>query len=326
LSEITIVEGEGELVVPSIVRDDDIKYHTIDRNFKILEVSPSSKYFPHDISQLKVDHSFFENEPLLHHQNLWEAYVSTSRGCWYNCAYCGSARSRNKNSPVRERSIESIRDEVLDLVRLHPHIQTIRILDDLFLKDVGSVAKSISIFQGLDLTWRAMAHILSIARLEQQHLLDLKQCGCRELFIGIESGSKKILESIHKVSDTDLIRKTVCRLLDIGINVKGFFIIGFPNENKEDMEETFLLAESLFQHSLSSKGSFRTSVFQFRPYHGTELYEKLQFKGEKGENTPNEDLSNTIGRQQFNVDSGNYSNVPDDVMMEYIAKINLLSS
>jgi hypothetical protein len=41
-------------------------------------------------------------------------------------------------------------------------------------------------------------------------------------------------------------------------------------------------------------------------------------------NIPNQDLSGSIGRKQFNVSSGNYSNVSDDVMMKYIIEINNL--
>lgn len=318
-----IVEGEGELAVPAIIQNKVKEFDFCIENFRVIHVSSRSEYFPHNISDSRVNHTFFANEPLFHHHGMWEAYLSTSRGCVYNCAYCSSARSRNVNFPVRERSVDSIREEISDLISVHPEIQAIRILDDLFLRNRESVSRAVDIFRDFNLTWRAMAHILSISQLDNFHLQQLKSSGCKELFIGIESGSKRILDLIHKVSNTQTIYDTICKLLDIGIDVKGFFIIGFPTEESYEMEETYLLAKRLFEYSVHSLGKFRTSVFQFRPYHGTELYEALAHT-KMIHNIPNQDLSGSIGRKQFNVSSGNYSNVSDDVMMKYIIEINNL--
>lgn len=98
------------------------------------------------------------------------------------------------------------------------------------------------------------------------------------------------------------------------------FMYGFPDETQEDMEETYKLACELRNISEKCEGTFRPSVFQFRPYHGTRLYNEIL---EKGIDIPNCHYNSSYtlkGRSQFNFCSGNYSRVPDEILEEYIVK------
>ena len=149
------------------------------------------------------------------------------------------------------------------------------------------------------------------------------QSGCMEVFIGIESGSPRILKMIHKTSDVDLIKRTIERLFRVGINVKGYFIFGFETEKIEDMQMTYDLARQLKESSVKNHTNFRTSVFQFRPYHGTELYHDMISKGRIiDEIVYNGDLSTNIGRKQFNFTSGNFSETSDEDLRKFITETN----
>lgn len=104
------------------------------------------------------------------------------------------------------------------------------------------------------------------------------------------------------------------------------FIYGFPQETKEDFQKTFELALKLKAVSQDTNGTFRVSVFQFRPYHGTQLYNEIL------ENTGiihgcefNQSISQFNGRSQFNFDFGNYSVESDEVLNEYIIKTQKLT-
>ena len=71
----------------------------------------------------------------------------------------------------------------------------------------------------------------------------------------------------------------------------------------------------------SSKGNFRTSVFQFRPYHGTRLYNEIvSSTGILKEPQLNHAINLFAGRTQFNVAFGNYSATSDEILNEYIIK------
>jgi len=229
----------------------------------------------------------------------------------------------NRDTPIRERSAQSVADEVKALYELYQDVHSVRVLDDLFLRNVESVERAVRIFKYVPVVWRAMAHVLSLYRLSNIQLLELKRSGCTELFIGIESGSPRILKMIHKTFNVDLIKQTIERLFSVGISVKGYFIFGFETEGINDMQMSYDLAVQLKELSLKNHVKFRTSVFQFRPYHGTELYHNM-ILNEKiiDEVMYHGDLSTNIGRRQFNFTSGNFSEVTDEDLQKFIIKTN----
>lgn len=320
---VDIVVGEGDFVVSAIVQGKPLDIIYQDGNKRVIMVSAISPYFPHDISNIPLDRSFFVNQPLRHARGFNEVSIITSRGCMYNCAFCLAARSLNKETPIRERNAQSVAGEVRMLCELYQNVDSVRVLDDLFLRNADSVERAVRMFGDVPITWRAMAHVLSFYKLSDAQLLELKRSGCMELFIGIESGSSRILKMIHKTSDVDLIRRTIKRLFHTGIDVKGYFIFGFETETIEDMQMSYDLATWLKESSVKDGVNFRTSVFQFRPYHGTELYHDMILKGRIiDEVVYSEDLSTNIGRKQFNFMSGNFSEVSDEILRDFIIKTN----
>lgn len=320
---IDIVVGEGDYVVSAIVQGKSMEIIYQDDNKRVIEVSMTSPYFPHDISNIPLDRSFFVNQPLRHTLGFNEVSIITSRGCMYNCAFCSAARSLNMEIPIRERNAQSVANEVRMLCELYRNVNAVRVLDDLFLRNAESVRRAVCVFGHVPVTWRAMAHVLSFYKLSDAQLLELRRSGCVEVFIGIESGSPRILKMIHKTSDVDLIKRTTERLFRANIGVKGYFIFGFETETIEDMQMSYDLAAWLKDSSAKIGVNFRTSVFQFRPYHGTELYHDLILKGKIIDEVEYyDDLSVSIGRKQFNFTSGNFSEVSDEILRGFITKTN----
>lgn len=332
-NHIDVVHGDGELIAKAIVVNHIQEQPVVENhNRRFFKVGTSSTYFVKDISNDVLDRSFFVNEPIIHPFGFTEANIVTSRGCVYNCAFCAAARSLNKDFAIREKSRESIVAEIASILEAHPNLQSIRVLDDLFLKNSASVAKAIDVFNHFNLQWRSMAHVQTFRNVEENTIRELRRSGCKELFIGIESGSPRILKGIHKTTDVEIVKNNLSMLLRNGISIKGYFIFGFPGEKKEDFELTYTLAKDLNEIALESGSRFRTSVFQFRPYHGTELYHSLEL--ESGDAAfakvsavePDKELSDLVGRVQFNFHSGNYSDEPVELVREYINKTTILSS
>lgn len=240
---------------------------------------------------------------------------TSSRGCMYNCAFCGGARSLNRDIPIRIRSTESIVSEIRDIISLYPDVKCIRILDDLFLRDGKSIDMANKIFSEFpQLSWRGMVHVLSLIN-NITKADELPQSHCRELFIGIESGSERVRRHINKRGTKQEILEVASAILKNNIDLKGYFIYGFPDKTEEDFKETYDLALRIKEISMKTGGQFRTSVFQFRPYHGTELYFEIEKKG--GIMHPcvfNQSISQFEGRSQFNFSFGNYSLEPDNLL------------
>lgn len=290
-------------------------------NRRVFRVDQSSHYLVHDISNVPLDRTLFSNEPVVHPLGFVEANIVASRGCVYNCTFCAAARSLNKDYPVRERSSTSIIAELSDIAANNPEVTSIRVLDDLFLKSKDSVAKAATVFSPFSFKWRSMAHVQTFRNVDAELMQRLKQSGCHELFIGIESGAEKILSEINKTKDIPTIIANLTKVFEAGINMKGYFIYGFPRETEEDMKQTYQLALQLKSLAVSFGVNFRTSVFQYRPYHSTQIYHDLEAQGKNLAVTrvaPNEALSRLVGRQQFNFHSGNYSVVDYEVVERYI--------
>jgi radical SAM superfamily enzyme YgiQ (UPF0313 family) len=66
----------------------------------------------------------------------------------------------------------------------------------------------------------------------------MAKSGCKEVAIGIESGSDRILQAIHKCSTSEKNKKAIQMAHDAGLQVKGFFIIGLPGESEYTIAET----------------------------------------------------------------------------------------
>ncbi len=324
---LNIIIGEGEFIIPQIVMENCSQEpeEQMDSKF-VYRVNSNSVYFPKDISNIFLNRKYLGNEIVINHYGEKEIAIITSRGCMFDCAFCGGARSLNKDVTIRTRTEESVIKEIYEILSTYPDIQSVRILDDLFLRNSKSIDMANNIFsQFSQLSWRGMAHVLSLVNAIEK-IKELRVGGCKELFIGIESGSESVRKRINKMGDSDDIIKVSQEILQNGIDLKGYFIYGFPKETKEDFQKTYELAKELKEFSLKTDGTFRTSVFQFRPYDGTQLYnEIMQDTGIIQGCQFNDTISQFKGRSQFNFDFGNYSMESDEVLNEYILKTQRLT-
>lgn len=317
-----IVIGDGEFILPAIVTGKCIEAPILtEKNKKVYRVDRNSIYYPKDISNISLNRKFLPDEIVFNHYGQKEGAIITSRGCAFDCAFCGGANSLNKDVTIRIRSEESVIQEIGELVSIYPDIQSIRILDDLFLRNGRSIDMAYRVFSHFPkIKWRGMVHVKSLVN-ELDKISILRKSNCEELFMGIESGSNKIRKKINKLGTTDEVINVATAILSGGIDLKGYFIYGFPKETEEDYQETYSLAKRLKKISNTTEGNFRTSVFQFRPYQGTQLYDEIiQDTGIIKEAKINQEISRFKGRTQFNFTFGNYSSTSDEILNSYIIK------
>lgn len=322
---ITLVIGEAELILPEIIKHPElaIKYSS---NLNIVNVKPESRFYPSDIN-LPLDRAIFKNEPIQREDlGLVEAHIVASRGCCYDCAFCTAARSLNPHIKPRYRTYDSLAEEIGTILKLHPETNCIRVLDDLFLRDQTSIELATKLFPANKLCWRSMAHINTFQHLSSKQLDNIKNSGCRELFMGIESGNDETLKHIRKPFTVDLAYKTVCRILDAQIPVKCYFILGLPGETKFAANDTIALATRLRDYADKKGTQFRISPFQFRPYHGTALRDEIIKKGQTIIPIRNRaDISDSLKINPFDCISGVYAEYDEhtlSVLMEEINRIN----
>lgn len=115
----------------------------------------------------------------------------------------------------------------------------------------------------------------ALSKLEKGDFLMLEKAGCKCLSIGVESGSERIRTMLHKPIDT-------VKLLEINRNIRRcpivplyFFMMGFPGETEEDLEQTV----SLFQRLVTENPNAAKSMNICTPYPGTKLFEMAVQRG-----------------------------------------------
>jgi radical SAM superfamily enzyme YgiQ (UPF0313 family) len=187
--------------------------------------------------------------------------ILASRGCPYRCKFCACHKVWGTRRP-RIRSVENIMQEVEHIVRTYGQDFFI-FWDDLFTAS----KKRVIVFceellkRDLNIKWLCLARLNNIDR----EMLDvMKKAGCTQIQVGVESGSERILKFIGKDLAISLINEKAQIINDAAINWLAFFIVGFPTETKEEIEQTLNYIKEIKPSTVA--------VSIFAPYPGTEFH------------------------------------------------------
>lgn len=196
--------------------------------------------------------------------------IMASRGCHHQCAYCYQCNP-NVNNKWRAYSPNRVVDLIQEL-RDGYGVNAIMIQDDLFFGRkswVEEVCREI-LRRGLDMSFRADCRIDYINAFPDDFLALVRRAGLKSLYLGVESGSDRILKMIHKNITAEDVRRAVARLRDHDIVPQLSFMAGFPSETMQDVHQTL----SLMLEAVRIHPGARTSNLQlYTPYPGTELWQ-----------------------------------------------------
>lgn len=204
------------------------------------------------------------------HKQSPTAPIIITRGCPFNCTYCGGPKVSGKK--IRSHSVDYVINQIEFLVKRYG-IREIDIEDDNFTMNrdfVEDFCKKL-IKKNFGITWTCPNGV-RLDTLDEKLLRLMKKSGCYSLFVGIESGSDRIRKHMRKNLDTKTIEEKVRLVRKCGIEAVGFFIIGYPEETVEDINKSIDLAMRLDL----KRAAFNT----FKPFAGTEIYDQLVKRGE----------------------------------------------
>lgn len=193
--------------------------------------------------------------------------VITSRGCPYSCCFCSIEQVMGRK--FRARSPENVIAEI-DRIVTEYDINTIYFEDDNLAMDKERCKKlfQMMIERDYGITWFPRNGI-RMETLDHEILQLMRRSGCGRVWIAPESGSLRILqEVINKRLDIEHVYKVAKMILDEGIPVTCFFVVGFPQETHEDLEMTFKMALELKKLGVDD---FWFSCAM--PYLGTKLFD-----------------------------------------------------
>lgn len=196
------------------------------------------------------------------------AAIITSRGCPFDCFYCST--NQMSGSKWRARSPENIIREIKQVRNRYPNIQCFDFADDNFLVSRHRVEKLANIIRAekLGISWGFLTRVEYI----DKKLLDiLSGAGANAMFVGIESGSTRVLHLMNRRYTPEEVIDKVGHAESVGIRVTASFMMGLPFESEQDVRETFKLLREI--------PASNTQCHIFTPLIGTPSYYKPEDYG-----------------------------------------------
>lgn len=190
------------------------------------------------------------------------APIITTRGCPYKCTYCSAPITAGDK--MRFRNPVAVVDEIEMLVKDYG-VREIQIEDDNFTlrrSHAEAVCKEL-LKRKVQVLW-SLPNGVRIDKLDRDLVRLMKESGCYLMALGIESANQRILDMVKKQLNKEIVKKTVCEVVDAGIEAWGFFMIGFPTETKEEIQNTINFALEL--------PLTRAQFTKATPLPGTDIY------------------------------------------------------
>jgi anaerobic magnesium-protoporphyrin IX monomethyl ester cyclase len=188
--------------------------------------------------------------------------VITARGCAYKCDFCVSPAFFRG---VRQRNLELVALELAQM-KDERQIHHVHFYDDVFAYSLQKLKRVAELITPLELTYDCYVRVDNTT----SEMLDVMHAsGCVQVRFGVETGDF-VHRSLHKGGRSVSFEKHValveqCR--ELGIETQASYILGFPDETREDMLGTIEFADRL--------NTDRVGFYKLTPYPGTKYWKLL---------------------------------------------------
>ena len=201
-----------------------------------------------------------------------------SRGCPYRCNWCAKPISGDK---FHVRPADAVAEEILELKEKHG-AEHVWFGDDVFALNHHWAAQFADEIEKrncvLPFKIQSRADLMT-----DETVQALKRAGCAEVWMGVESGSQAILDSMDKGLRVSQVVDARQRLKQAGIRACYFLQFGYPGETWRDIQQTIALVRMTRPHDVGVSVSY--------PLPNTRFYEKVQAQlGQKRNWTDSDDL------------------------------------
>ena len=206
---------------------------------------------------------------VLSNPELWWICIEVGRGCPNGCHFCSTCAFWDKFG--RMRSPEKVIAEMKMLNRKYGIHTFILIHDNIcskknFVKDFCNIVHD----ELPEVSWRISA---SLNYMSPEMIKVIANSGCTEVYFGVETASRK------NIPGKFLSRQDVLKALDIfrehDLKTTKSYILGFPNETSNDLDQTLRLAiEAQASAPLSLAEATQIHTLALSP--GSKLYEQYK--------------------------------------------------
>jgi anaerobic magnesium-protoporphyrin IX monomethyl ester cyclase len=218
-----VVQGEGELAILEVI--EDLNRGSLKKRYRGGLVPVEA--IPKPSRRLVDLHRYKPGGELT-------TPIYTSRGCPYRCHFCSKiTETQFRILPLRH-ILEEI-EETMDYGYRH-----IVFGDDNAALRPRRLKELLQAIIPLGISFRLNQ---DARRIDSESLALAKKAGCTEISFGIESGSQKMLDLMNKQTTVEKNKKAILEARDHGLKVKAYFMVNFPGETEETVDETLRFAE-----------------------------------------------------------------------------------
>ena len=298
-----VIKGEGELAFTEFLRQlaSFRQWETVES----LSFKKGHRFIHNSLRPLveNIDDLAFPARHCLHdleHYNSSAmANLFASRGCPYQCTYCGTqniwTRSLRQHSPERViEEIRSVKDEYgSTFFTFHDDVFGLNKKCALELTKKMAKAK-------LGVTWSCLMKTNTVS---EELIINMRKAGCTKIDMGVESGSDKVLKDVKKGSNSEKILWGGRMIKKHGFFLYAFLMIGLPTETEEDIKQTKEFLYKLKPHW--------AGLSIFTPIPGTAIYKELQEKNHIPDNPDFERFSYQSPHSNFAISMKNRQAFPE---------------
>lgn len=193
---------------------------------------------------------------------------TSSRGCHGKCRFCHITSLFHRG--WFGHSVERVLDDMEFLIK-HHNVQGFDFHDSNFFTNrvrAKNILRGI-IDRQFNIVWRTSVRVDQMLTYEDDFMELIRDSGCRELAIGGESGSQRVMDLICKEITPDDVHACSQRVVQYGVLPVYSLMVGFPDEkNWTDTKMTLRYMAQLKELAPDAD----MSHFYYTPFPGTPLY------------------------------------------------------
>ena len=204
-------------------------------------------------------------------EHLSPVSIIGSRSCPYHCTFCFHPTGNH----YRTRSIENIFAEIDYLYSKYPFINHLALREELFATEKGRIREFCERIKRYNFYWSIQ---LRINQVTKEILFWLKDAGCFNIFLGIESADDKVLRSMKKGITREQIEDVLDMADEIGVMVRSGMIFGDPIETEDSFRFSmdWMLAHRKYDEKLRRYNIYPDMLI---PFPGSEIFRDAVQRG-----------------------------------------------
>ena len=163
--------------------------------------------------------------------------MRTSSGCSFSCAFCSYPQTAGGFYTMSCVNVEEHLIKILNITGVNKII----FIDDTFNVPIKRFKELCRIFSKFNFEWFSF---LRVQYIDDEIANLMKDSGCRGVYLGVESANDTILKNMNKKASSIKYLKGIESLKKCGIKSMAAFVIGFPGEMEETINENIKFIET----------------------------------------------------------------------------------